>query len=350
MKIIYEDDALSGGGYGYLVFSEMKFPAGPLSFAIMRASDHQYATGTHGAWGGEKNFLPVEEKPGQDGLLQVSIGPGIVNGLDPRETYAVILKSADGKEERKILQIRNITYSPVESLDNTGSSREKEVPPEEVKPAPKIRLEKKEDLVKEKTEPVQEQKPLDMPAPQDRKKSGFWRWVILALLILGCLAWYFLDPRKYQEKDVIPPAAPEKSAGIEQPRPSASQAAPKASEAGPRIFFRGKEVSPPAAVALVRELPNKTKTEQDEIYRLLYFAARHGEASILMEYGACLDPSRPGWGTIGKDAPLAYEAYTRAKAQFPEEAEKARQQLLKWLKENATRNNQAKVWLEEIYK
>ncbi len=69
-----------------------------------------------------------------------------------------------------------------------------------------------------------------------------------------------------------------------------------------------------------------------------------------MEYGACLDPSRPGWGTIGKDAPLAYEAYTRAKAKFPEEAEKARQQLLNWLKENAPRNNQTKVWLEEIYK
>lgn len=346
MKIIYEDDAISGGGHGYLVFSDMKFPGEPLSFAIMRASDHQYATGTHGAWGGEKIFLPVEEKPGKDGLLQVYMGPGIVNGLDPRETYAVILKGADGKEERKILQIRNIRYSPVESLDNTGRSHEKEVSPEEVKPAPKIRLEKKEDMVKENTEPVSEQKLPDMPAPQDRKKFGFLRWVILALLILGCLVWYFLDPRKDQEKDVIPPAVPAKSAGIEQPKPSTSQT----SVAGPRIFFRGKEVSPPAAVALVRELPNKTKTEQDEIYRLLYFAARHGEASILMEYGACLDPSRPGWGTIGKDAPLAYEAYTRAKAKFPEEAEKARQQLLNWLKENAPRNNQAKVWLEEIYK
>ena len=95
MKIIYEDDAISGGGHGYLVFSDMKFPAEPLSFAIMRASDHQYATGTHGAWGGEKIFLPVEEKPGKDGLLQVYMGPGIVNGLDPRETYAVILKGAE---------------------------------------------------------------------------------------------------------------------------------------------------------------------------------------------------------------------------------------------------------------
>ncbi len=72
----------------------------------MRASDHQYATGTHGAWGGEKIFLPVEENRERMVCFQVYMGPGIVNGLDPRETYAVILKGADGKEERKILQIR----------------------------------------------------------------------------------------------------------------------------------------------------------------------------------------------------------------------------------------------------
>lgn len=351
MKVIYEDDALSGGGHGYLLFSDMKFPVGTLSFAVMRASDHQFATGIQGSWAGEKNFFPIGENPGQDGVLQVAIGPDIVDGLDPQETYAVILKGGDGKEERKILQIRNITYSPAESLDNTGSLREKEASSGSVKPAPEIRLEKMEDSAKRENEAVQEQKPLDMPPPPpEKKKSGFWRWVILALLLLGCLAWYFLDPRKDQENVGSMPNEPQKSANSGQQKPYAPQPAPKASGETPRIFFRGEEVTPAAAVDLARKLPKNTKTEQDEIYRLLYFAARHGESSVLMEYGACLDPSRPGWGTIGKDAPLAYEAYSNARAKYPEEAEKSRQELLKWLRENAPRNNQAKVWLEEINK
>ena len=32
MKIIYEDDAISGGGHGYLVFSDMKFPGRAFKF------------------------------------------------------------------------------------------------------------------------------------------------------------------------------------------------------------------------------------------------------------------------------------------------------------------------------
>ena len=39
------------------------------------------------------------------------------------------LKGADGKEERKILQIRNIRYSPVGIPDNTGRSHEKKFLP-----------------------------------------------------------------------------------------------------------------------------------------------------------------------------------------------------------------------------
>ncbi len=36
MKIIYEDDAISGGGHGYLVFSDMKFPAEKKSFYLLK--------------------------------------------------------------------------------------------------------------------------------------------------------------------------------------------------------------------------------------------------------------------------------------------------------------------------
>lgn len=347
MKVQYVDDPIAGGGHGILVFSEAEFPAPPLSYAIMRGSDHQYATGKQNAWTGEKVFFPVEETPAQDGVLQISVGPALVDSLNQQETYAVFLRGGNGEEKRGRLQVHAITYSPDGVLDNTGRVTEEENI--EGKPANQdIELPIQKAVAQNK--PENQQKPLDMPEPAsvNKTKSRVWRWLIIVLLALGCLIWFLLDTHKNKSVEEDKSTQAPTPAKIEKPVPAPQT--PGMNSAEPRIMFKGKEVSPSAAAIMVRELPRSSKSEQDDIYRLLYFAARHGEASVLMEYGACLDPSKPAWGTIGKDAPLAYEAYAKARKKYPQEAEKSQQDLLKWLKANASKNNQARVWLDEIYK
>lgn len=347
MNIAYEDDKLSGGGHGTLIFTEIPPACKPASFAIMRASDHQFAAGKSKMWVGEKVFLPISQKPGPDGRLQVAIGPGLVDSLDIRETYAVYLKDQNGAEQRGRLQIKQIAYSPAAPLDNTGSSRE-ELQAEEMAPHKTSIVLEKDEAEKAPPEPAAPpaDDKIDMPEAREEKKAGtrVWRWIILLLLLLGCVAWFLLDPRKDE------PAAPEKTAREEPKSPVKIEEPQKQppQDDKPRIRFDGKEITAAEAVELSRNMPRATKAQQDAIYRLYYFAARYDEPTVLLDYGACLDPSKPDWGTIGKDAVLAYEAYSKARAKYPQEAQRAMQDLVRWLEENAPRDNQAKIWLGDI--
>ena len=140
-----------------------------------------------------------------------------------------------------------------------------------------------------------------------------------------------------------PAATPEKPAPAAPAAPAA--AAPQTPEQRVTLFFGGKDRTPEQAAALSRELPVATKADQDAVYRLYYFASENGELSVIMNYAACLDPSKPQWGNINKDAQAAWELYTRAKATRPEAAE-AQQNLKTWLeREAAAGNAQAKLWL-----
>lgn len=348
MKVDYMDDALAGGGHGFLVFSNVSFPAAPLSFSLLRASDHQYATGKANAWTGEKSWMPIEAEPGPDGILQIPIGPELVNALNSQEIYGITLKGHDDKEFGGRLKIRNITYSADDSLDNTDSSRAERLAANTEKreePAPKEAASSAQPenppAAEEKTTSLEENTPpLSMPEPPKRSFGKYWRWLILLLLLIGCVTWYFLDLRKGQQEGT----ASEPSA------PTAQTQARKEDGPGPKINFQGQKLSPAEAVELSSKLPRQTPDEKDALYRLYYFAANHDETGILFDYAACLDPSLPAWGTIDKDAPLAWSIYEKAMKVDRQKAEEARNHLLKWLKENSADNRQAKIWLEDIGK
>lgn len=350
MNIVYEDDKMLKGGHGNLVFSEIPLSGKPVSFAIMRASDHQYAAGRLNTWVGEKVFLPITQNTGADGALYVAIGPDLVDSLDSQETYAVFLKDENGAEKRGLLKIKQITYSPITPLDNTGSMREEELE-ESAPPINTVVPENAEpEKVAEEPAPEVQDDKIDMPEAREEKKTGAraWRWIILALLVLGCVAWFLLDPRK--DEPTTPANENPRQEEAKNPAKQPQKPAPQAQDNKPRIHFDGREITPAEAAQMSRDMPRATKTQQDAIYRLYYFAARYDEPSVLMQYGACLDPSKPDWGTIGKDAVLAYEAYARAKAKYPEEAQKAMRDLARWLEDNARRDNQAKIWLADVLK
>lgn len=340
-------------GYGKLVFSEDMLPDGPWQISIQRASDRKFLTGK-GAnpWVSETYYLELEGRPEADGSLAIPVGPNLVDRLDQQENYRINLRGENGEPLKARLHIAGISYSPGGSLDNTADvhdqpsgeesvqpepaptvSAEPIAPPAPQMPEPGSTVSDSDAASPEKTVEPQEEKPerldLDAPAEANAQESKVWRWVILALLILGCLAWYFIDPRFEKQSDE------------EAPAPQASIASQV------QEFFKNPDRSPSAALTLAEQMKPDIPEEQDAVYRLYYFAAENGDANALLAYGECLDPSLPPWGTIIKDAIAAFRAYQKSPQK--EEAEKAMDRLHAWLEDQAkSGNEQAKEWLEQI--
>lgn len=338
MKALYRNDEGAGPGHGILEFSEALIPDGPWSLSLRRASDHLHASGKAAAWTPENVFIPLPGEVGAGGTLVLKIGPDIVDGLDPQDQYMVSLKGGDGEALSARLRLGPVIYSPSESLNYTArGERKPEAAPE--KPAEKAAPEKTAARPEPAAAPAA---PLpEGPAPL-RRKAGIWRYVILALLALGCLAWYLIDPGRDK-----PEEQPRQSAA-NAPERQPAQNTPSA-EDETRQFFNGLTITPQAAAELARRLPKNTDADKDAVYRLYYFAAENGERSVLMDFAACLDPSLPAWGSIQKDAPAAMNAYRDAESEKIKGAAEARAHLLAWLKQKSAGGDaKAREWLSQI--
>lgn len=337
MQITYSNDPARGPGYGKLELSQSSLSAGSLSLNILRASD-QYYLSSSGQWLPEKALFQKNATDTPDGALSIDIGPDIVNALDPQEQYRLIAEAADGKNAQGRFQVQNVIFSSAQNLENTASPKlipepiatvQSQTP--EPEPEPKISLPEPEKLAS--------------PAPE--KKNHLLRWLMVIFLALACALWFIFDQRR---KDA---PAPEKTTSEQAAKATEPGQAPRArtAEEEVRLFFSGKEITAKTAAELSRRLPKDSQIEQDAVYRLYYFAANQGEPSVYLDFAACLDPAKPQWGSIAKDAPQALAIYEKALGN-PDDAAKARQDkdsLKSWLeKESASGNAQAKVWLGQI--
>lgn len=339
MDIQYRDDKTAGPGHGMLIFSEALLPEGPWKVSIQRGSDKKYLTGMQpNPWVGEAFFIPLQGQALPDSSIELSLSPKEVNELDQQEQYLVRIKGADDEPLKGRLRISEITYSPSGNLGNTPEAQE--APRQTAAPTQPAQEQPAQEPIQESqpaSETTTQPEPIDMPAAplQSRK---LWRWALLGILVLACIAWYLFDPRN---KDTSPQPAP--SVQKQDAQPSGEQSA----EEQVRAFFKGERISPQEAYALANRLPVNTKTDQDAVYRLYYFAAENGDALAMLAYGKCLDPSQPQWGTIEKNAPAAWAAYEKAPNR--EKAAELMDKLKDWLQEQASKGNaQAKTWLDEI--
>lgn len=368
MKVDYKDNASLGPGNGILTFSECLPPDQPWSISIQRASDQNFMTGKKAKqWVGETFFMPLQGSVKPDGALELFIGPAIVDSLDQQEQYRVALKGKDGDVQKGRLKVGQISFSLSGSLDNTAQGPEiinqpEPEPPvnqppltDTPEPEPQTNtLEREPEPPVDKPESSALNEPLPMgDQPAQPAKKHLWRYIILALLAILCIAWFLLE-KFYKGDEAQEPAqepAKEEPAPKSEPPKEAPPAPepPKSAEEQVRTFFNGKEYTPAEALALARTLPKNTPAEQDAIYRLYYFAGTHNEPDAMLEYAACVDPSKPNWGSIQKDGAMALGIYQDAQKHNVPGAEQAAAALRKWLEDQAAGGNaQAKVWLDQI--
>ena len=183
-------------------------------------------------------------------------------------------------------------------------------------------------------------------SPQKKSKTGVIIGCLVAALLLAIAAVFLLKP-----------SAPTKTAQNQTEEAAKAEAERKATEEAAKAeaerqnargrvaaFFAGQNPTPDAAMQLASELASDTPEQQDAIYRLYYYAAQKNHPQGMLKRAQCLDPSKPTWGTIKKDAPEAWYYYGQSS-----EGTESRSALKAWLEQSAKAGDaQSERWLKEL--
>ena len=333
----FANDRQAGPGNGLLMLGQSGHGPGPCDLAIQRSSDHAFLA-PGGEWKSQKNFLALKAVQAASGLA-IPLGPDLTDQLATSENYRIILRDASGGEIPASLRIDEIIYSPAPKADNTPMAR----CPEETPPPPPT-PESAADSPEMEPALLQATDTEILPSPHPaaiRKGRGAALWLTAGGVALGCALLGFFIYSSMQ------PA--ESASGAPQPaRTSPAANTLRGPEERVRIFFeQGSPGGADAAMALAEALPRSNASEQDAIYRLYYYAAGQGNSKALAAYARCLDPSLPAWGSIQKDAPLAWQSYAAALSGGGDGA--AMRHMRAWLEKSAAEGNtQAARWLAEL--
>lgn len=367
MKISYSNDSGKGPGYGMLRCTDASVPETEGSFALQRGTDRAFLNSRQ-EWIPQQTFLRAESIAREGDALLLSLGPGVVNALNPQETYRVLLQGKGG-QVYGVLRVNNVIRGTTPAGEHMPAPPEEtELPPTPAPDAAQQTHDAAAASVPEQPDPpvtpdepiflemTPEQQAAQNTAAPNAGSPSRSRLIpiLLLMLVLGAGAgiwWYILHPARQTEPSAPPaqPVAEESARSPKAPEPAPEPSAPPSAEKQVAMFFGDPARTPAAAAELSRTLPRVTKSDQDRIYRLYYFAGEQGERSILMDYAACLDPSRPAWGSIDKDPVSAWNIYEKAQAAGIPEAETARQQMKAWLQTQAASGNaQASYWLRHL--
>ncbi|MBQ9406664.1 MAG: hypothetical protein IJU37_08035 [Desulfovibrio sp.] len=195
-------------------------------------------------------------------------------------------------------------------------------------------------------------------AAQPKSKTGMVLVGLVALVAAAGLAAFFLL-RQPTAQPPAPKPAPEQAAQSKESEAAESQAAEaaaraeaerKAAEAARAdargrvaTFFAGTR-SPEGAMQLAGELATDTPEQQDAVFRLYYYAAEQDHAEGALKCAQCLDPSRPAWGSIKKDAAEAWYYYGKHA-----DGKDARERMKAWVQEAANKGDvNARQWMQAM--
>lgn len=395
MKVSYSNDPAKGPGHGILRCSEAGVAAEGCTFALQRSTGTAYLNSRQ-EWLQQQVFLCPRQvvQEGEDILLHM--GPDVVNELDTQETYRLHLRAADGSIVRGGLRVNDVirasgTYSGamiVPPAAEEPSPSDPPVPAAQDAPAQQDTVE--EPSLNEREDAAGQGVGGGQGQAKDQRSRLWWILVLLLLILAaGFVFWWYLQqdgtpepstplisgpassPASEPESEPTPAPEPNAAPAVEPevpaepgtppgppsqadlPEPPAVQAeeskVPLTAKEQVTLFFGREDRTPAAAAALSRSLPSTTNADQEAVYLLYYYAGENGEASVLMDYAACLDPTRPAWGSINKDPVAAWDIYEKARVAGLPGAEKAQQDMKIWLQTQAVSGNaQAAHWLRQM--
>lgn len=259
-------------------------------------------------------------------------------------------------------------------LEKDACSRAEEAFSEKEDEAARLQREAEEARLfeEEKRDAHKTEKAEDAP----KKKTGLIVGVILLLCALAGGAAYYMTQQKGDEPKIAANTAEDDAASakkaeeaereaaekarleaekqrMEEEKRQAEEAAKKEAErraqkadARGRVgaFFASENRNPKAAMELAADLDASTTEQQDAIFRLYYYAAEEGMEEAYLPYAQCVDPSKPAWGSIKKDAAEAWYYYGKTA-----QGKALQTELEAWVKDAAEKGDpDARKWLQEM--
>ena len=374
MEIKYTNNLKLGPGHGYFIISGEQLTSGHYAISCQRGVDQLYlnADGEWQEYGTTINLVGNWEE--SQASLYLALSPIIVDALSVSDIYRVFLFSQDVSRQslNGRLKIEEIIYSQGKTLNSAVI-----LPDLDLQPESEPTIVHPQKVIEHEPKTVEETLSLDdlerSPEPKVVKKHSLWPILLISLIILVVLGYFVWDKwfrDSDSSQDTVKPTLDEPAEKEDKSHtPSIDQLFPSQDEHKPspeknpisggrvnrpilsaeeqvRRFFKGPERTPAKAAALAKSIEAKTPEAQDAIFRLYYFAATHGEKSVLMPYAACLDPTKPAWGTIKKNAVEAYNLY---KTEDTPQSKAAIRNLKQWLEKEKSRGNlEASEWLNSL--
>lgn len=355
MKVVYENDAAKGPGYGFFCLREVRLepPVEDCRFSVRRSSDRQCLMA--GGWQDAERPLAPEGVSARDGDLLLAVGPAVVDQLDELETYRLTVFAADGTREAGILELRGVVYSPMHGGGSvSGVTERPQTPPPPQPPVVPAPVVPEEDAAA--TAAVEEPLVEEVVTPPSRPTSVLrsrWLWAAVCLLVvvLAAAGWWYW--RQHRQATPVAAPAPEPAASTEAPAPTpppTDAAVPAAEKAAPadkapepplaqaRAFLRAKG-APDQALALSQRMP-QTPDGRDAAFLLLNAAAEGGQSQAMLLLARFYDPTDTApAGTIVKDAAQARVWYAKARDAGEADAPSRLDALDAWLRQQADKGD-----------
>lgn len=337
MATILRTDSERGPGYARICLDAGSSPLPSMpqgcAFTLQRASDALFLA--HNGWQESQTELTPDALTRQDSVLELRVGPDVVDNLDILNTYRIHLRHTTLPPT--VIQIESLDYSPLkgkEGLHIAAPVAAPVLPPVvEAPPAQEPVLEEtvvEEPVAAKSLEPSPP--PLTMAIEEAHpagKKNTFWV-LLLLLLVAGAgaaagLYWYnqHLAKPVAQESPASPPALP--PASPEAPKTAEAPAAPLSPLAQARQHLQGSGDAT-KSLDLARQLQTGQSAESsadpamqsqraDAVFLLLEDAAQKGQGEAMILLARYFDPvDKAPKGSIQSDPQQALQWYTAARA------------------------------------
>lgn len=349
MRTSLSSDPDRGAGHAIirLETGDVAVPSMPegCAFSLQRASDALFLA-QHGWQESHSSQIP-DNIVKQGGLLELYVGPHVVDNLDVLDTYRIHLSHTS--LGASVLQIDTLNYSPLKGKEGlaTAGKPAPEVPPmSEPEPAPMLTPE---------PEPQEEIIPLSMathsaPLQENKKSPLLWIVLVVALLLLAAGGYYWYS-KKISSAPETATSAPTTKADTAAGKGS-EQAADKSTEVLQPLAQARKQLQANADaaqnLALARSLQEQKPADPaiaaqsaDAVFLLVEDAAQKGSAEAMLVLGQYFDPADTApKGSIQPDAKQAFYWYTQARAGgHSEAADKALTALRVWAEPAAAQGN-----------